>query len=130
MGERAEGEGPALRIALLGPPLAIRGGTSEPLRLGRKTLALLAYLLAHPGQEHGREKLAALLWPDRFEEQARGSLRQALSELRRALGEQGEAIRGSSDGRVSVDSSRIASDLAELERTHRADDLDGLAAAA
>jgi DNA-binding SARP family transcriptional activator/TolB-like protein len=130
MVERADEEAPAVRIAVLGPPLIARGGTGEPLRLGRKTLALLAYLLAYPGQEHGREKLAALLWPDRFEEQARGSLRQALSELRRALGELGESIRGSSDGRVSLDSSLIASDLAELERLHRADDLDSLAAAA
>jgi TolB-like protein len=38
-----------------------------------------------PGVPQPREKLTALLWGDRAEEQARGSLRQALAELRRAL---------------------------------------------
>jgi len=38
-----------------------------------------------PGAPQPREKLAALLWSDRGEAQARSSLRQALSELRKAL---------------------------------------------
>ena len=36
----------------------------------RKAQALLVYL-ALTGKRHGREKLAALLWGDRFEDQAR-----------------------------------------------------------
>jgi DNA-binding SARP family transcriptional activator len=51
----------------------------------RKAWALLAYLALHPGQSQSRVKLAALLWGDRPEAQARDSLRQALSLVRRAL---------------------------------------------
>src|SRR5262252_677090 len=51
----------------------------------KKTKALLAYLAYHSGQPHERAKLAALLWEDSGEMQARESLRQSLSLLRKAL---------------------------------------------
>jgi DNA-binding SARP family transcriptional activator len=51
----------------------------------RKAELLLAYLALSPGP-HGREKLAALFWGDVPDEQARGSLRKALTALRQALG--------------------------------------------
>ena len=50
-----------------------------------KSRALLAYLARHPGQAQARPKLSALLWGDHSEAQARDSLRQALSLLRKAL---------------------------------------------
>ena len=49
---------------------------------GLKTRALLAYLALQGSTATTRRRLANLLWGDRFEQQARGSLRQALSELR------------------------------------------------
>jgi TolB-like protein len=52
----------------------------------RKTRALLAYLALPAGRAHSRDKLVGLLWSDRGDKQARDSLRQALSELGRALG--------------------------------------------
>jgi DNA-binding SARP family transcriptional activator/tetratricopeptide (TPR) repeat protein len=51
----------------------------------RKTEALLAYLVCSGGGSHPRDKLAALLWPDVSDAQARQSLRQPLANLRRAL---------------------------------------------
>ena len=51
----------------------------------KKAQALLAYLALRPGQSHPRDKLAALLWGDKSDEQARGDLRHALVGLRRAL---------------------------------------------
>ena len=51
----------------------------------RKVESLLAYLALFP-QEHAREKLAALLWGESSDEQARGSLRLALNNLRNQLG--------------------------------------------
>src|SRR5260370_29292853 len=51
----------------------------------KKTKALLAYLAYCGGQPHERAKLAALLWEDSGEMQARESLRQSLSQLRKAL---------------------------------------------
>ena len=50
----------------------------------RKVQALVAYLAMPPGRPHPRAKLAALLWGDMQEPQARASLRQAIFTLRRA----------------------------------------------
>lgn len=59
----------------------------QPLVLPtRKTAALLTYLALHP-EVHGRERLVTLFWGDSGEEQARRSLRTALSTLRKTLGE-------------------------------------------
>jgi len=52
----------------------------------RKAQALLAYLALTPGRRHTREKLTALLWGDTPDGQARQAFRQALSRLRRAIG--------------------------------------------
>lgn len=51
----------------------------------KKAQALLSYLAVKPGQTHPRDKLAALLWGETGEEQARHSLRQTLVGLRKAL---------------------------------------------
>lgn len=48
---------------------------------------MLAYLAARPDGRASREELAALIWGERAEEQARASLRQELSLLRKALPE-------------------------------------------
>jgi DNA-binding SARP family transcriptional activator len=50
---------------------------------GRKAQAIVAYLAAHLGEHVTRDRLAELLWPDRDDSQARGSLRQSLLEIRR-----------------------------------------------
>ncbi|TJX74827.1 MAG: hypothetical protein E5W21_04930 [Mesorhizobium sp.] len=49
----------------------------------KKNRALLGILSVAPNQEATRHKLAALLWSDRGEEQARNSLRQALAAIRK-----------------------------------------------
>src|SRR5262245_29446182 len=51
----------------------------------RKAQAVLSYLAVPLGQAHPRDKLAALLWGDWSEEQARKSLRQTLFILRKTL---------------------------------------------
>lgn len=73
-----------LSLALLGPPkIAVDGA---PVSLDRqKAVALLAYL-AISGRRHGREALAALLWPDLPQERAYAGLRQAIWSLNSALG--------------------------------------------
>jgi predicted ATPase/DNA-binding SARP family transcriptional activator len=72
-------------LALLGG-FRLQMDTGEPIPLAtKKTTALLAYLALHPGEAQARPKLAALLWGDHVEAQARDSLRQALSLLRKAL---------------------------------------------
>lgn len=73
--------------------LKLLGGYEAALSPGRtlrlptrKAWALLSYLALHPRREIGRERLASLLWGERFDDQARGSLRQTLYELRSAFG--------------------------------------------
>lgn len=61
-------------------------GTAAP-GLSRRAQGLLAYLACQPRMRAERAFLADLLWSDRGEEQARASLRQELSVLRRALPE-------------------------------------------
>jgi hypothetical protein len=53
---------------------------------GAKARALLAMLCRTPDHRRPRRWLEQKLWSDRGQEQASGSLRQALTELRRALG--------------------------------------------
>src|SRR5262245_61049094 len=72
--------------------LRLLGGFQARLRHGpsltvptRKAQALLAYLALPCGVAHPRDKLAALLWGDMREGQARTNLRQTLFMLRKAL---------------------------------------------
>jgi PAS domain S-box-containing protein len=53
----------------------------------RKAAAMAAYLAMHPGKKIRRELLANMFWGDKTERQARHSLSQALSDLRRILGD-------------------------------------------
>ena len=78
---------PDLRVTLLGgfeARLASGATVSLPTK---KAQALVAYLGVRAGQSHPRDKLAALLWGEKADDQARGGLRHALVALRRALAE-------------------------------------------
>lgn len=102
-----------LRLTTFGG-LRLHFGEDCEVRLStRKTAALIAYLGMHAGRRIAREALCGLLWGDRTESQARHSLSQALSEVRKSVGE--ELIR--SDGRVVwIDASHIWVDAFELTR--------------
>ena len=54
---------------------------------GRKQQALLVYLALNLDTPPSRDKLAAIFWGERFDNQARQSLRQAISRLRKTLAE-------------------------------------------
>jgi predicted ATPase/DNA-binding SARP family transcriptional activator len=76
-----------LSISLLGSINVTRDG--EPLTdfATDKARALLAYLAVESHRRHRRDTLAGLLWPDQPQKRARQSLRQALSDLRKAIGD-------------------------------------------
>ncbi|MBF9030240.1 hypothetical protein HKCCE3408_07520 [Rhodobacterales bacterium HKCCE3408] len=75
-----------LTLTLYGPFDAALDG--KPLAIAsRRSRAMLAMLARAPAGAVSRDRLAATLWPDRAEEQARASLRQELSTLRRAIGD-------------------------------------------
>jgi len=73
-----------LRLELLGDFRLVAGGGLVAVS-AKKAQALLAYLAVKPAQLVSRDKIAALLWGSFGPEQARQSLRQMLSTLRREL---------------------------------------------
>lgn len=77
---------------------------------GAKARALLALLARTPGHRRPRRWLEARLWSDRGQEQASGSLRQALTELRKALGPLADRLTSDRD---CVALSGFGSDLAD-----------------
>lgn len=81
-----------LTLHLTGPFRADLDGA--PLSgLSRRAQGMLAYLACQPGMRAERGALADLLWSDRSEDQARASLRQELSVMRKALGDVAQADR-------------------------------------
>ena len=79
---------PSITIHLLGTFQVKQDGRPVSGFATDKARALLAYLAVEREYPHRREQLANLLWPEQPEERSRQSLRQALSHLRQALGEQ------------------------------------------
>ena len=81
-------------------------GNEIPVK-SRKARALLAYLALPPGKARSREQVMALLWSDRGDQQARASLRQALSGLRKDLGEEGVSALKITDEALTLDPARV-----------------------
>ena len=79
-----------LQVSLFGP-LQLRYDGREIRLRSRKARAVLGYLAISGTGEETRERLVGLLWSESNEDQARASLRQALRELREALGTAGFA---------------------------------------
>ena len=77
----------SLEICLLGTYQVTRDSVRITAFDSNKVRGLLAYLVVESERAHARDTLAALLWPDSSQEAALSSLRNALSNLRRALGD-------------------------------------------
>ena len=82
MEQRAE---PDISLCLLGPFHLTRGGEEIAIP-GAKMRALLSYLAMAMPEPLSRERLIALLWGERPDEQARQNLRHMLSALRKIVG--------------------------------------------
>ena len=88
---------------------------------GLKTRALLAYLACQAGKPQSRDRLIGLLWGDRFETQARQSLRHTLSELRKVLGVDALEV----DRDLVCLTSAFQSDIAQFKRLLSSGEPDG-----
>jgi len=115
-----------LQLRLLGGFDLQWGQGQTAIPAGRKVRALLACLALSEGSAWPREKLMALLWSDRSDEQARASLRQALAEMRRMLGER-SSVRAEHDS-ISLDPALVTVDALEFERLAKAGKLNEAAA--
>lgn len=81
-----------LTIRLFGPLFVLVEGWPLPHLRSRKAQWLLALLTLRHGRPVEREWLAGTLWPDMDQSQAFDNLRPVLSELRKALGSEGERL--------------------------------------
>jgi DNA-binding SARP family transcriptional activator/Tfp pilus assembly protein PilF len=96
----------------------------------KKAKAMLACLGVAFGRPVPRAKMATMLWGDRGDEQARGSLRQTLSVLRKGLDDAAGDILGSVTDCLSLDSERVRCDVAEFESLAESGGLEDLKRAA
>ncbi len=76
-----------LSISLLGPFQVLLDGTQAAPFVYHKARALLAYLAVEADRAHARDNLVGLLWPDLPHDAARTNLRQALADVRQAIGD-------------------------------------------
>jgi len=104
-----------LTIHLLGTPEVRIAGT--PLVLHHQKARALLYYLAVTGRFHTRDHLAALLWSESPESNARHSLRSSLYHIRQSLHAQGadEALIGDSD-LISLRLNDTACDVTDFRR--------------
>lgn len=131
---------PSLKILVLGPfEVTVHGEPAGPLY--DKLQGLLAYLSQEPARAHARDHLARMFWAQLSPQAARANLRQALFNLKRALGRHmpiqadREVVRWlpgkvhQVDGLDVLDPGLLAADLARLEQVvalFRGAFLDGL----
>src|SRR5437867_2730553 len=119
-----------LLLSVLGG-FSLRTGGGDPVTLPtKKSQALFAYLALRPAEIHPRDRLAALLWGDSAQREARHSLRQAILDLRNALPRMKvEIVRTERDG-VVLNPLALDVDVAQFERLIAEGTAAGLAQAA
>lgn len=111
------------RIELFGQLRAYRGEHSLTRFRTQKTAALLAYMAYHLPQQHSREVLIDLFWPDDTPAAGRHSLSMALSSLRRQLeppGTPAGAVIQADRQNIGLNPAAVLTDTAAFETGLRA----------
>ncbi len=101
-----------LRLTIFGRFSATGADGAEIPLKSQRARALLAYLALPPGKVRSREEIMALLWSERGDAQARASLRQVLTGLRKDLGEQAMTVLNIADDAVSLDPDKVTVEVA------------------
>ena len=124
---------PALKISVFGG-FQVTAPCGQAVQFsGQKDRALLGFLAVSPGVSHAREKLAAMLWSDSGDRQARDSLKQALLRLRRCLAPVADGADGpliTDRQSVTLDAERVWVDVQDFERLLRDRDPEAIERAA
>lgn len=105
----------AVKVSVFGPCRLAGPAGNEIDVTNRRARALLGMLALAPGAPLERDHISRLLWPGRFEPQARASLRQCLLELGRILDPVRPGILESDRQRVALRAGGVQTDLSELE---------------
>ena len=118
-----------LNLELLGD-FRIRSDSGSLINISaKKSQAMLAYLGVKPAQLVSRDKMAGLLWSSTATEQARQSLRQTLSSLRKELAQisPDKKILVEDGDFLAVDPALVTVDVAEFEKLVAANSDESLA---
>jgi len=117
------------RLSLFGG-FQLQDEHGNPLEIrNRKAQLLLAYLVLHAGQDHSREKLIDLFWPDFELDKADNNLRQTIHTVRKAIEPEGTprgtyltarqgVVRFSADSPHWLDARAFEDKLKESEHEH------------
>jgi len=102
---------PELRICVIGAFRVLAPDRQDLTPHGRKARALLAILALTPTRRRSRSALQDKLWSDRGPEQGAASLRQTLTEIRRAFGARYRDCLVSDMRGIGFDPDRVIVDL-------------------
>jgi DNA-binding SARP family transcriptional activator/TolB-like protein/Tfp pilus assembly protein PilF len=105
----------AVRASLFGSFQLTAPDGGEVVISNRRARALFAMLCLAPDEPIDRDHLSKLLWPGRFEAQARASLRQCLLDLSKLLTAADCDLLDISRSRISLKLEAVITDLAALE---------------
>ena len=110
-----------LHVTFLGEQAIIDSETGDAVSPSPRALALLAFLVTHPGIPQARARLAALFWPDSPDGQALTNLRRELHSLRRSVSDTPDLVVTTADlcwrdGECAVDVRAF-----DTERAHALD---------
>jgi predicted ATPase/DNA-binding SARP family transcriptional activator len=116
-----------LAIRLLGPFEVRVGGAPLPPLRSRKGQWLMALLVLRHGREVRRDWLAEALWPDSLGDEALASLRQSLSDLRRALGPEAKRLQSPTPRTLRLDLEGAEVDVLAFDAAAAGDEAEALA---
>jgi DNA-binding SARP family transcriptional activator/TolB-like protein len=113
-GDKAVGESETgrLRLNIIGAFSASVDG--HEIGLGRKAQALLGYMMLSSARHLPRTKLVGLLWSEKEDPLAKGSLRQSLSQIQRELKARGCSHFHADQMHVALDIEQVACDVTEI----------------
>ena len=100
----------AYQLRLLGRFRLLSPAGDDITISSKKNQALIAMLALAGGEPLPRSKIIALLWSDRGEDQARSSLRQAFTALRKVLSPAGQIPLKIDEDQASIDLDAVTVD--------------------
>lgn len=115
-----------LHLDLLGGYRASAGPDGSPIDFPTKKSALLLVPIVIDQPAPSRDRLAALLWSNRQEQQGRGSLRQAIFTMRTTLREAGAMEPITRQDRISMAPETVACDVIAFRNAARGSTIEDL----
>src|SRR5579871_1504918 len=116
----------SLELRLFGPLQVLAQGKPLPRFRSRKPLWLLALLTLRQDRPVERAYVAGLLWPESSESQAYANLRNALSDLRRALGSQAGRLTSPGRHTLCLNLAGARADVIAFDRAIASGDVESL----